>query len=434
MVSDFFSKLPVPNRGFKMSITPTSKPTFTLFLLAALLGLASCGGDTETSQSSAEGATDAVSTGADATPGDTTGVTDSEVVFGSHTDLSGSIAIWGVGSINGARMRFDDVNAAGGIHGRQIRFVVEDTQYEIPRAIQAANKLIKRDKIFAMILALGTPTNNAVLTQQLREGVPNLFPLTGARSMVEPYSDLKFTQRGIYYDEIRAGVKYFLEQGKERPCVIYQDTDYGQEILEGTQDQLSAMGREIVEVSAHKPTESEFTASIIRLRKAECDVVFMGTVHRDTILVLEAARKMSFDATFVGNNAAYGQVIADQESGSGEGYHAFVHMAKLYKDEDLPEAVVNWWNDYETRFGDEPGIPAMEGYRAAELVILALEKAGPDLTRESFTRALEQITDYTDIFGYNISFGPNDHKGVDESILSVVKDGRWKTLATTISY
>ena len=168
-----------------------------------------------------------------------------------------------------------------------------------------------------MLLALGTPPNNAVLTQQLAAGVPNLFPLTGARGMVEPFHKLKFSQRGIYYDEIRAGLKFFAEKGKKRPCVIYQDTDYGQEILEGAQDQAAAMGLKIWERSAHKPTESEFTASILKLKNASCDVIFMGTIHRDTILILEAARKLKLKAIFVGNNAAYAQVIADQESGSG---------------------------------------------------------------------------------------------------------------------
>ena len=397
------------------------KCTNKVLLLVSLFALASCGGDS-TPETSAASET-------------TQGVSDSEVIMGSHTDLSGPVAIWGVGSINGARMRFEEANEAGGVNGRQIKFVVEDTQYQIPRAIQAANKLINRDKVFAMVLALGTPTNNAVLTQQLKAGIPNMFPLTGARSMVEPYHDLKFAQRGIYYDEIRAGVKYFLEEmGKEKPCVIYQDTDYGQEILEGAEDQLKEMGQALVGVSAHKPTESEFTASIIRLRNAQCDVVFMGTIHRDTILILEAARKMKFDVVFVGNNAAYGQVIAEQESGSGEGYHAFVHMAKLYKEDGLSDKVERWWDRYEARFNVEPGIPAMEGYRAADLVVTALENAGPDLDKAGFLAATEAITDYQDIFGYQIQFGPGDHKGVSESLLSVVENGKWKTLATAISY
>ena len=397
------------------------KCTNKVLLLVSLFALASCGGDSNLETSAVSETTQ--------------GVSDSEIILGSHTDLSGPVAIWGVGSINGARMRFEEANEAGGVNGRQIKFVVEDTQYQIPRAIQAANKLINRDKVFAMVLALGTPTNNAVLTQQLKAGIPNMFPVTGARSMVEPYHDLKFAQRGIYYDEIRAGVKYFLEEmGKEKPCVIYQDTDYGQEILEGAEDQLKEMGQALVGVSAHKPTESEFTASIIRLRNAQCDVVFMGTIHRDTILILEAARKMKFDVVFVGNNAAYGQVIAEQESGSGEGYHAFVHMAKLYKEDGLSDIVKRWWDRYEARFNVEPGIPAMEGYRAADLVVTALENAGPDLDKAGFLAATEAIENYQDIFGYQIQFGPGDHKGVSESLLSVVEDGKWKTLATAISY
>jgi len=397
------------------------KCTNKVLLLVSLLALASCGGDSTLETSAVSEATQ--------------GVSDSEIILGSHTDLSGPVAIWGVGSINGARMRFEEANEDGGVNGRQIKFVVEDTQYQIPRAIQAANKLINRDKVFAMVLALGTPTNNAVLTQQLKAGIPNMFPVTGARSMVEPYHDLKFAQRGIYYDEIRAGVKYFLqEMGKEKPCVIYQDTDYGQEILEGAEDQLKEMGQALVGVSAHKPTESEFTASIIRLRNAQCDVVFMGTIHRDTILILEAARKMKFDVVFVGNNAAYGQVIAEQESGSGEGYHAFVHMAKLYKEDGLSDIVKRWWDRYEARFNVEPGIPAMEGYRAADLVVTALENAGPDLDKAGFLAATEAIENYQDIFGYQIQFGPGDHKGVSESLLSVVEDGKWKTLATAITY
>lgn len=416
-----------------MKCTDKKFPVYPVLVLAAVLlaGLSGCSGETETAGT--EGESNPAAETSTLPP--TQGVTDKEIVVGSHTDLSGPVAIWGVGSINGARMRFDEANAAGGVHGRQIRFIVEDTQYQIPRAIQAANKLFNRDRIFAMVLGLGTPTNNAVLTQQLKAGVPNMFPLTGSRSMVEPYHDLKFAQRGIYYDEIRAGVKYFLEEvGKEKPCVIYQDTDYGQEILEGAEDQLRAMGRELVGVSAHKPTESEFTASIIRLRNAGCDVVFMGTIHRDTILILETARKMDFNVEFVGNNAAYGQVVAQQDSGSGEGYHAFVHMARLYRDDDLPAPVIDWIDRYQSIYGEEPGVPAMEGYRAADLVIEGLERAGRDLTRDSFISAVESITDYTDLFGYRIQFGPGDHKGVSESVLSVVDGGRWKTLATAISY
>ena len=405
-----------------------------LMLMALALALAGCG-----RQEATEGGTD---DSASPTPpaeevAAVDGVTDTEVVLGTHTDLSGAVAIWGVGVLNGARMRFDEVNEAGGVHGRTIRYIAEDTQYQVPRAISAANKLIHRDKIFAMLMAVGTPTNNAVMEDQFEAGVPNLFPGSGARSMVEPFQKLMFSQHGTYYDEIRAAVKYFVEkEGKTTPCVVYLNNEYGLEIVEAAKDQTAAMGLEVAEMVAHKITDNDFTAPMIRLRNAGCDLVLMGTVHRDTILILETARKLGWaGVAWVGNNAAYGQVIADQESGAGEGYYAFVHMAKIYEDdESLTPEQRDWMRRYRDEYGEEAGLPAMEGYRGADLVVVALERAGRELTRAKFVAAMESINDYTDIFGYQVVFGPDDHKGVSESALSVVRDGRWVTLDTSIAY
>ena len=405
-----------------------------LMLMALALALAGCG-----RQEATDGGTD---DSASPTPpaeevAVVDGVTDTEVVLGTHTDLSGAVAIWGVGVLNGARMRFDEFNEAGGVHGRTIRYIAEDTQYQVPRAISAANKLIHRDKIFAMLMAVGTPTNNAVMEDQFEAGVPNLFPGSGARSMVEPFQKLMFSQHGTYYDEIRAAVKYFVEkEGKTTPCVVYLNNEYGLEIVEAAKDQTAAMGLEVAEMAAHKITDNDFTAPMIRLRNAGCDLVLMGTVHRDTILILETARKLGWGGVaWVGNNAAYGQVIADQESGAGEGYYAFVHMAKIYEDdESLTPEQRNWMRRYRDQYGEEAGLPAMEGYRGADLVVVALERAGRELTRAKFVAAMESINDYTDIFGYQVVFGPDDHKGVSESALSVVRDGRWVTLDTSIAY
>ncbi|MEE2784211.1 MAG: ABC transporter substrate-binding protein [Pseudomonadota bacterium] len=362
------------------------------------------------------------------------GVSADEIVLGVYTDLSGPTAIWGVGATNASRMRFEAVNEQGGIHGRKIRYVVEDTSYQVPKAMSAANKLVNRDDVLAILLGVGTPLNNAIMPMLFENNVVNLFPISGGRQMVEPFHPLKFTQRGIYYDEVRASVKYFVEKkGKQTPCVIYQDTDYGVEILAGAKDQAEAMGLEIAEVSAHKPTDSEFTAAILRLKNANCDLVLMGTVHRDTILVLDAARKMGWDGVdWVGNNAVYAQVIADQES--GEGFYSFVHMARIYADNEMSPQVKAWWDKYVESYGKEPGLAAMEGYRGADLTVLALEKAGPDLTTETFVAALESISNYTDIFGYKVSFGPDKHSGATESVLSQVQNGRWVALEEAISY
>src|ERR1700752_4439424 len=76
---------------------------------------------------------------------DIRGVTKTEIVLGMHTDLSGPAATYGVSSSNAVKMRVDELNEKGGLHGRKIRLVVEAPQYQVPRAVQAGTKLIHRD-------------------------------------------------------------------------------------------------------------------------------------------------------------------------------------------------------------------------------------------------------------------------------------------------
>ena len=81
----------------------------------------------------------------------------------------------------------------------------------------------------------------------------------------------------------------------------------------------------------------------------------MGTVVRDTILILETARKMGWDdVSWVGNNAAYNQAVADRESGAAEGYYAFVHMAMIYRDNPRSEEVAAWWDKFVDKYGRNP--------------------------------------------------------------------------------
>ena len=207
----------------------------------------------------------------------TRGVTKTEIVLGMHTDLSGVAATYGVSSSNGVKMRFDEINEAGGINGRKIKVIIEDQGYQVPKAVQACNKLINRDKVFAFVAPLGTPMNNACFKDQFAAGVPNLFPLSAARSMYEPYERLKFYGAASYVDQIRSAVNYFVKKkGKKTICVMYQDTDFGKEILEGAELQTKKLGIKIVETAAHKPTDQDFTASLTKLKGAGCDLVADG--------------------------------------------------------------------------------------------------------------------------------------------------------------
>src|SRR5882724_11538915 len=367
---------------------------------------------------------------------ETRGVSKTEIVLGMHTDLSGPAATYGVSSSNAVKMRIDEVNEAGGIHGRKIKLIIEDTQYQVPRAVQAGTKLINRDKIFAMVAPLGTPMNNALFKDQFEAGVPNLFPLSAARSMYEPFHRLKFYGAASYVDQIRAGINYFVrKKGKKALCAMYQDTDFGKEVLDGVQIQAEKMKIKVVETTTHKPTDQDFTAQITKLKAAGCDLVALGTIVRDSIVPYATARKIGWtDVDFLGSAATYDLFVAAAQGGVTEGLFAMGLTDMPYRDTLTPIAQ-GWFDRYKERYKVDPNIGAVYGWVAADLTVVGLEKTGPELTVDNFVRGLESIKSYKDIFnGPEASFGPDKHQGASSAFLAQVKGGRWVRLTEPLNF
>jgi len=364
------------------------------------------------------------------------GVSKTEIVLGMHTDLSGPAATYGVSSSNAVKMRLDEINDKGGIHGRKIRLIVEDSQYQVPRAVQAGAKLINRDRIFAMVAPLGTPMNNALFKDQFDAGVPNLFPLSAARSMYEPFHKLKFYNAATYVDQVRAGIQYFVsKKGKKALCAMYQDTDFGKEVLDGIQIQADKLKIKIVETTTHKPTDQDFTAQITRLKAAGCDLVVLGTIVRDSIVPYATARKIGWtDVDFLGSAASYDLFVAAAQGGVTEGLYAMGLTDMPYRDTLSPTAQA-WFDRYKERYKNDPNIGAIYGHVAADLTALGLEKAGADLTLNALVKGLESIRGYKDIFnGPEVNFGPDKHQGANSSFLAVVKGGRWVRLTDPLTF
>ena len=363
------------------------------------------------------------------------GVTDTEIIVGTMTDLSGVAAVQGVNNSNAVRLAFDEVNAKGGIHGRKIRYIVEDHQYQVPRAVQAINKLINNDGVFFTIEDGGTPMNNATFPLAFEKNVPKLLPLSAARSMYEPFHKLKFSQYSSYVDQMRAGVKYFVDQrGKKAICVMFQDTDFGRDVLAGAQIQADAMNMKIVATTGHKPTDTDFTAVVTKLRDAKCDLVVLGTIVRDTTLIIATAKKQGWNVDFLGQIATYDTAIAEAPGNPAEGFYSVSPSLYGYADDPRPR-VRDLCRRYKEKYGSEINYLGQTGYSSAQIVIEALQRAGRDLTVDTLVAALESIRDFQDVLGATYSFSPTDHHGSTKAYLSVVKNARWvPVLDTPISY
>jgi branched-chain amino acid transport system substrate-binding protein len=293
------------------------------------------------------------------------------------------------------------------------------------------NKLLNLDHVFFTVVNGGTPMNNANMPAQLAKGVANVLPLTAARSMYEPYSPLKFAQFASYYDQMRSAVKYFVAKKQSKKiCSLYQDTDFGRDVLSGAQAEAEALKMEIVATAAIKPTDTDFSAVLSKLRDAGCDLITMGTIVRDTNNVLSQAAKMGWKPTFVGQSASYDTAVASVPGGASEGFYSMSPSLYAYPDDPRPD-VQAFMKAYKTRFGIEANFFGQTGYTAGQIVVMALKNAGPNLTTDSFIKGMESIHDYKDIFGSTLSFGPDQHHGSKSAFLSIVHDGKWEPVEST---
>lgn len=364
------------------------------------------------------------------------GVTPTEIVIGTIGGLSGPAAAHGIATVTAARMRFDEVNASGGIHGRKLRYIVEDGQYDVPRAVQAGNKLINRDKVFLMMMNQGTPMNNAVFPEQMKANIPNMFPASYARQMVEPLHRLKFGSYAYYYDMNRAMIAWMAKnKGKKRFCSLHVAGDYGNENHEGARDEAQKLGMPLVEEATYRPTDTDFGAQMITLKKANCDLVMIGGYSRDSMLIYTTARNMGWtDVDFVGTLASYEPVVASAPGGALEGFYSLTAMVVPERSAASP-AVAKWMDAYKAIAGVEPNNSALWGHVQADLVVMALERAGKDLTVDKFVAAMESIKDYRNIFDGNAqNFGPDKHQGSNETFLVQVRGGKFVTVAGPIAY
>jgi branched-chain amino acid transport system substrate-binding protein len=123
------------------------------------------------------------------------GVSKSEIVIGSIQDLSGPMAGFGKQVRLGMMLRVDEINEQGGINGRKLKLIVEDSAYDPKKAVLAAQKLVNQDKIFIMAGHIGTAQNNAAFPVQAEKNVINFLPVTAAREMYEPFHKLKYALR-----------------------------------------------------------------------------------------------------------------------------------------------------------------------------------------------------------------------------------------------
>ena len=358
----------------------------------------------------------------------TQGVSKNEIVIGSIQDLSGPLAALGKQVRYGMQLRVDELNEqSGGIHGRKIKLLIEDSQYDPKKAVLAAQKLVNQDKIFAMVAHIGTTNNLAAMPIQFAKNVPNLNPITASKEMYEPFHKLKFAFSASYYDQMRVyAPKVAKEKGAKKVCTLYQDDDFGAEVMQGAEAGLKTIGMTLAEKTTYKTGSTDFSSQVARMKAAECDMVILGTVLRETIGTIGTARRTGFNPTFLGSSAAYFDLVHKLGGKAMDGLYATMTVQNPYLD-SASQPLRFWATKYQTKFNEEPAVFSVYGYSAIDNFITAANAAGPNLTTDAFIKALETVKFPADMFGSpETKFGPTKRQGSDQARLSQIVDGKWK--------
>jgi len=368
------------------------------------------------------------------------GISAKEIVIGTHQDLSGPIKVWGVPVLNGMKQAVEDINAKGGIHGRMLRLVSEDSAYEPRKSVLATQKMVERDKIFAMIGPMGSPTVLAAQDILFEAGIPQLFPLTAAEFTYKfdpskPQERLKFNNLLPYVESTRAIIKYMIPaKNIQKPCVMSQDDEYGKNVLDGFTLQLAAMNIKPASVTSYKRGASDFSAQAAKMKSDGCDMVVLGTIIRETIGVIAEAKKIGFNPVWLGATPVCVLEVPALGKDVVEGIYSGCGFEVPYRD-TAKGKVKEWAEAYFKTYNSEPNTQAVIGYNTVMTFAHYAALAGKDLTGQKLLTALESGDVFQDIFASPpTKFSPTNHLASTITQVHVVEKGRWKMVKDGLSF
>ncbi|SCG34670.1 ABC transporter substrate-binding protein [Micromonospora humi] len=319
------------------------------------------------------------------------GVTDGEIVVGTHQPLTGPAAP-GYSKISAAvKAYFEHVNGKGGVHGRKIVYKVMDDGYNPANTENVVRKLVLDDKVFALLGGLGTPTHTTVLEFVKAQRVPDLFVASGSRNWNQP---AKYpTTFGWQPDYTVEGKILASWVKREFPgatvCHFGQNDDFGRDSLAGVEQVLGPVAAK----QTYTTTNQQVGPAIGALRAAGCQVVISASIPGFTALAMGQAAGQGFRAQWVVSNVGADYTTLAAQLGDKK-----VILEGMVADNYLPmvgDTTNPWIREYSRihqRFnaGNPIDGNAVYGYSMAYTFVQALLAAGPEPTREKLVEAVRR--------------------------------------------
>lgn len=347
------------------------------------------------------------------------GVSKDSILFGQVAALNGPAQALGQGMREGIFAAFEEANRAGGINGRKLELKSIDDGYEPEKTIEATNKAINDDKVFALVGAVGTPTSKAGQPIATAAKVPFIGPFTGAEFLRNPFNRYVVNIRASYFQETEAWVEHLTNDlGVTRIAILYQDDAFGLAGLAGVKKAMEKRNLSLVAEGTFKRNTTAIKSALLEIMKGQPQAVVTVGPYKPIAAFIKLARQLKVDATFVAISFVGSDSLAQELGSEGAGV-VVSQVVPFPGDKSLPVVA-----SYQSALAavnekSKPGFVSLEGYLAGRLVVEAIKRIPGEPTREAFLDIVER--EPFDLGGMKLTFSATQNQGSNRVYFTVLQ-------------
>jgi ABC-type branched-subunit amino acid transport system substrate-binding protein len=351
------------------------------------------------------------------------GVSAGEILIGQSASLTGTTAETGQQLRDGANAYFEMVNRKGGINGRKIKVLTLDDAGNTKKGEENTQKLIEQDKVFLLFGYTGRNTSEAALPMIDKADIPFFGAATGGESIHGAFNKNIINVRASYNLETQALVRHLVTTGQTKIGFIYHKDDIKKSNLKMTEDAVASHGIKLLGSAQVDRNSTEVKEAVDTLSGLNCEAVITNAAVKPLSQFVRQMRQKGSGGQFLSVSFVGTPVV--KELGADSAGLIMAQVVPLPTRKSIP--IVAEYQAALAAVGAKPdySFNSLEGYITAKVLVEALKRAGKDVTRAKFVKAVESINEW-DLGGYFVGYSPTNHNGsryVDITIIN--KEGRF---------
>jgi branched-chain amino acid transport system substrate-binding protein len=365
------------------------------------------------------------------------GVTDTEILIGSHGPLTGPAAYIGLGARSGLDLAVEEINAAGGVHGRKLKVLFEDDGFSPAKALAAVKKLVEDNKVFMIFGASGSNPTIGTLDYLRESKVPTYISISSAPAVTRPFSHYIF--RGATVETVLYGERFsefIIEYNKAQRLAIIAGSDElpKNEADATTREMKKNYNLEPVVRVEYKVGDTDFTPQLLKVREANPDLIMINGNLTEAVIIVRQARELGLKQPLFGSGTMVDNSMIAKARAAAEGFMG-PWFVPHFIDSNHPDMVKfreAWAKLNPNAPVGRPNVFDYMTYGDMHVVAEGLRRAGRDLTPEKFFAALETLDKWrVSEVAQPRTFTDWHHVGNLNLQMMVIKDGKWVPVSWT---